>query len=34
MGPGNYKVADFIRVGSGMTVIFLVISVGMLNLVF
>jgi di/tricarboxylate transporter len=34
MGPGNYKVADFVRVGSGMTVIFLVISVGMLNLIF
>ena len=34
MGPGNYKVADFVRVGSGMTIIFLVISVAMLNLIF
>ena len=34
MGPGNYKVADFMRVGSGMTLIFLVISLGMLNLIF
>lgn len=34
MGPGDYKVADFIRVGSIMTVLFLVISLLMLNLIF
>ena len=34
MGPGNYKVADFLRVGGMMTAIFLVVSLVMLNLVF
>jgi di/tricarboxylate transporter len=34
MGPGNYRVADFLRVGGFMTVIFLVVSLVMLNLVF
>ncbi|MFK8016638.1 MAG: SLC13 family permease [Gammaproteobacteria bacterium] len=34
MGPGNYKVADFLRVGGMMTLIFLVVSLVMLNLVF
>jgi len=34
MGPGNYRVADFLRVGSIMTVLFLVVSLLMLNLVF
>jgi di/tricarboxylate transporter len=34
MGPGDYKVADFVRVGSVMTILFLVVSLLMLNLVF
>ena len=32
MGPGGYRVADFIRVGGVMTVLFLVVSLLMLNL--
>lgn len=34
MGPGNYRVADFLRAGGFMTLIFLVVSLVMLNLVF
>ncbi|QGX97250.1 SLC13 family permease [Roseovarius faecimaris] len=34
MGPAGYKVTDFIRSGGIMTVIFLVVSMVMLNLVF
>ncbi len=34
MGPGDYRVSDFLRVGSVMTVLFLVVSLLMLNLVF
>ncbi len=34
MGPGEYRVSDFLRVGSVMTVLFLVVSLLMLNLVF
>ena len=34
IGPGGYRVADFVRVGSGMTVIFLVVMLTMVNLVF
>ncbi len=34
MGPGDYRVADFLRAGSVMTVLFLVVSLLMLNLVF
>ena len=34
MGPGDYRVADFLRAGSIMTVLFLVVSLVMLNLVF
>lgn len=34
MGPGGYRVADFVRVGSIMTALFLVISLGALNVVF
>jgi len=34
MGPGDYRVSDFLRVGSIMTVLFLVVSLLMLNLVF
>jgi len=34
MGPGDYRVADFVRVGSVMTILFLVVSLVMLNLVF
>jgi di/tricarboxylate transporter len=34
MGPGGYRVADFLRAGSVMTILFLVVSLVMLNLVF
>ena len=34
MGPGDYRVADFLRAGSAMTVLFVVVSLLMLNLVF
>ncbi len=34
MGPGSYRVADFIRVGGLMTVLFLVVSLTVLNLIF
>ena len=34
MGPGGYRVIDFIRAGGIMTVLFLVVSLLMLNWVF
>lgn len=34
MGPGGYRVADFMRAGGIMTVLFLVVSLAMLNLFF
>lgn len=34
MGPGGYRNADFLRAGSIMTILFLVVSLVMLNLVF
>jgi di/tricarboxylate transporter len=34
MGPGGYRVADFIRVGSPMSVIFIVVMLTMINLMF
>ncbi len=34
MGPGGYKVADFMRAGGVMTVLFLVVSISTLNLFF
>ena len=34
MGPGAYKVADFMRAGGLMTILFLIVSLAMLNLVF
>ncbi|MGH1575668.1 SLC13 family permease [Planktotalea sp.] len=34
MGPGGYKVIDFVRSGGIMTVLFLIVSMVMLNLVF
>jgi di/tricarboxylate transporter len=34
MGPGGYRVADFLRVGSGMSVIFIVAILIMVNLMF
>ena len=34
MGPAGYRVADFIRVGGIMSVLFLVVLIGMMNLVF
>jgi len=34
MGPGNYSVVDFIRSGGIMTILFLLVSLTMLNLLF
>jgi di/tricarboxylate transporter len=34
MGPGGYRVKDFVRAGGMMTILFLVVMMGMLNLVF
>ena len=34
MGPGGYRVADFIRVGTPMSIIFIVVMLFMVNLVF
>ncbi len=34
MGPGGYKVSDFMRVGGGMTILFLVVEIVALNLFF
>lgn len=33
MGPGEYRVKDFIRAGSGITILFLMISIPVLNIV-
>jgi di/tricarboxylate transporter len=34
MGPGGYTVADFVRAGTGMSLLFLVVMLTMVNLVF
>ncbi len=34
MGPGDYRVSDFLRAGSVMTILFLVVSLIMLNIMF
>ena len=34
MGPGGYKVADFMRAGGIMTILFLIVSLIMLNIIF
>ena len=34
MGPGGYRVRDFLRAGSLMTILFLVVLIPMMNLVF
>ena len=34
MGPGGYRVPDFMRAGSIMTVLFLVVMIAMMNLIF
>jgi di/tricarboxylate transporter len=34
MGPGGYSVADFVRAGTGMSLVFLVVMLTMVNLVF
>jgi di/tricarboxylate transporter len=34
MGPGGYRVADFVRIGSGISVIFIVVMLTVLNLMF
>jgi len=34
MGPGGYRVADFIRAGSGMSIIFIVVMLTMVNFLF
>jgi di/tricarboxylate transporter len=34
MGPGGYRVADFIRAGGLMTLLFLVVLIGMINIIY
>ena len=34
MGPGGYRVVDFVRAGSIMTILFLVVMIGLMNLLF
>ena len=34
IGPGGYRVADFVRVGSGMSVLFLIVMLTVVNLIF
>lgn len=34
MGPGGYRVPDFMRAGSIMTILFLIVMIGMMNLIF
>ena len=34
MGPGGYRVPDFMRAGSVMTILFLIVSVSVLNLLY
>jgi len=34
MGPGGYKVVDFIKAGGIMTILFLVVMMTMMNIVF
>ena len=34
MGPGGYRVVDFMRAGGLMTILFLVILIPMVNLIF
>jgi len=34
IGPGGYRVADFVRVGSGMSIIFLAVMLSVVNLIF
>ena len=34
MGPGGYRVADFMRAGGIMTILFLVVLITVMNLVF
>jgi len=34
IGPGGYRVADFVRVGGGMTILFLVVMLTVVNLIF
>ena len=34
MGPGGYRVADFIRAGTGMSVVFLIVMLTVVNLLF
>jgi di/tricarboxylate transporter len=34
MGPGGYRVPDFLKAGSIMTILFLIVMIGMMNLIF
>jgi di/tricarboxylate transporter len=34
IGPGGYRVADFVRVGSGMSVLFLIVMLTVVNLIY
>ncbi len=34
MGPGGYRVPDFMKAGGIMTILFLIVMTGMMNLIF
>jgi len=34
MGPGNYRVADFMRAGSGLSVLYIVVLIAMVNWIY
>jgi di/tricarboxylate transporter len=34
MGPGGYRVPDFMKAGGIMTVLFLIVMIAMMNLIF
>ena len=34
MGPARYRVTDFVRAGGGMTLLFLLVSISMMNLIY
>ncbi|MBE9564478.1 MAG: citrate transporter, partial [Proteobacteria bacterium] len=34
MGPGGYRVPDFMKAGSIMTILFLIVSMTVMNLIF
>jgi len=34
MGPGGYRVPDFLKAGGIMTILFLIVSMTMMNIIF